>query len=294
VDFYIGGIEHATMHLIYFRFFTMVLRDLGLLSFGEPVKRLLCQGMVIKDGKKMSKSVGNLVEPDEMIEKYGADAVRLNIIFVSPPWDKLDWKDSGAEGAYRFLHRVYALVEELLPDLSGPAQEPVGEGLHQLRRKTHQTIAKVTEEMSGRLKLNTAVAALMELTNAIQAFLCSYKKTPEERFVLKEAVESLVQMLAPFCPHAADALWEMMGHSGFLISSMWPSHDPEIAREDMVNLAVQVNGKVRAQVTVPADSEAAAILAAVRENEKVKGYLEGKQIVKEVVVPGKIVSFVVK
>jgi leucyl-tRNA synthetase len=256
VDFYIGGIEHATMHLIYFRFFTMVLRDLGLLPYGEPVKRLLCQGMVIKDGAKMSKSLGNLVEPDEMVDRYGADAVRLNMLFVSPPWDRLDWKDSGAEGAYRFLCRVHALVEELSEDLKGPAEPPGDEPVHPLRRRTHQTVERVTAELNDRLKINTAVAALMELFNAVAAFLPAYKKTPQERFVLREAVESLVCMLSPFSPHSADHLWQALGHEGFLVDGPWPSHDAAVAKEEEVTLAVQVNGKLRGQVTVPAGAGA--------------------------------------
>ena len=293
VDFYIGGIEHATMHLIYCRFFTMVLRDLGLVPFAEPVDRLMCQGMVIKDGAKMSKSLGNLVEPDEMIERYGADAVRINILFLSPPWDQLDWKESGAEGAFRFLNRVYALVEEVATDLKGPAEEPAGD-VSPLRRKTHQTIAKVTAELDQRLKINTAIASLMELTNAIQAFLPAYGKTPAERFVLREAVGALAAMLSPFAPHAADAMWEMLGQIGFLVDGPWPRFDAAIAKEDEVTLAVQVNGKVRGQITVPSDADAASVLAAAKDNEKVKAYLEGKNVVKEIVVPGRIVTLVVK
>ncbi len=294
VDFYIGGIEHATMHLIYCRFFTMVLRDLGLVPFGEPVKRLMCQGMVIKDGAKMSKSLGNLVEPDEMIERYGADAVRLNIVFLSPPWDRLDWAESGAEGAFRFLHRVYGLVEELAEDLQGECAEPAPDDVAPLRRKTHQTIERVTSELQDRLKLNTAVAGLMELVNAVQAFLPSYTGTPGQRFVLKEAMESLVAMLSPFSPHAADAMWHMLGREGFLVDGPWPAFDPAVAKEDEVTLAVQVNGKVRGQITVPAGAEAAAVLEAARSNDRVKTHLEGRTVVKELVVPGRIVNFVVR
>jgi leucyl-tRNA synthetase len=293
VDFYIGGIEHATMHLIYCRFFTMVLRDLGLVPFGEPVKRLMCQGMVIKDGAKMSKSLGNIVDPDEMIERYGTDAVRLNILFVSPPWDQLDWRESGAEGSFRFLNRVYSLVEDLAEDLKGPVEEPSGE-VSTLRRKTHQTIARVTAELDDRLKINTAIAGLMELVNAMTATLGGYGKTPAERFVLREAAEALVAMLSPFSPHVADALWEMLGRKGFLVDGPWPAFDPAIAREDEITMAVQINGKVRGQITVPADAPPEVVLAAAKTNEKVLAHLEGKQVVKEIVVPGKIVTLVVK
>jgi len=292
VDFYIGGIEHATMHLIYCRFFTMVLRDLGLVSFGEPVKRLMCQGMVIKDGAKMSKSLGNIVDPDEMIARYGTDAVRLNILFLSPPWDQLDWKDSGADGSFRFLNRVYALVEDLAEDLKGPVEAST-EGVL-LRRKTHQTIAKVTAELDRRLKINTAIAGLMELVNAVTAFHAGYGKTSQERFVLKEAVEALVAMLSPFSPHMADDLWRKLGHDGFLVDGPWPAFDPAIAKEDEITLAVQVNGKVRGQVTVAADAGSETVLEAAKAHEKVRPYLDGKQLVKEMVVPGKIVTFVVR
>jgi leucyl-tRNA synthetase len=293
IDFYIGGIEHATMHLIYCRFFTMVLRDLGLLPFGEPVRRLMCQGMVIKDGAKMSKSLGNIVDPDDMIARYGADALRLNILFLSPPWDQLDWKDSGAEGAFRFVNRVYALAEELAEELRGPVRQPAGTPIL-LRRKTHQTIQKVTAELESRLKINTAVASLMELVNALQAFLGAYDRSPEQRFVLKEALQSLVAMLSPFTPHAADALWEMLGHDGLLVDGPWPSFDPDIAREEEVTLAVQVNGKVRGHVTVAAGADGAEVLAAAKALEKVKAHLEGRAVVKEMVVPSKIVTLVVK
>ena len=294
IDFYIGGIEHATMHLIYCRFFTMVLRDLGLLGYGEPVERLMCQGMVIKDGAKMSKSLGNTVDPDEMISRYGTDAVRMNILFLSPPWDQLDWKDSGAEGAFRFLNRAYMTVEELAEDLRGLSEEPNESDVSPLRRKTHQTIAKVTAELGDRLKINTAIAGLMELMNAIQAALPSYGGTPQERYVMKEAVESLVAMLSPFCPHVADAMWNMLGHSGFLADGPWPAFSPAIAKEDEITLAVQVNGKVRGQITVPAGADNQEVLEAARSLEKVVSHLEGRQVVKELVVPGRIVNFVVK
>jgi leucyl-tRNA synthetase len=293
VDFYIGGIEHATMHLIYCRFFTMVLRDLGLLPFGEPVKRLMCQGMVIKDGAKMSKSLGNLVEPDDMIARYGADAVRMNILFLSPPWDRLDWSDQGAEGAYRFLSRVYALVEDLAEDLRGPVEAPAG-SVSTLRRKTHQTVAKVTAELDDRLKINTAVAGLMELVNAIQGVLPTYGRTPPERYVLREAVVSLSVMLSPFAPHAADALSEMLGLGPTLLDGPWPSFDPEVAREEETVLPVQVNGKVRDQIRVPADAPPEEVLRIAKACEKVRAHTEGKRLVKELVVPGKIVTLVAK
>lgn len=294
VDFYIGGIEHATMHLIYFRFFTKALRDMGLLSFGEPVRQLLCQGMVIKDGAKMSKSLGNIVDPDAMIAQYGADAVRLNILFASPPKKELDWKDSGAEGSFRFLNRVVALVEEAAGEAGKPASQPQdGPGLL-LRRKSHQTLKKVTGELQDRLHFNTAIAALMELVNTQTAFLAASKGSPQERFAILESALLLVQMLAPFTPHLADHLWALLGKEGFLVNGPWPAYDEEIAREEMVTLAVQVNGKVREQLTVPVGTPDAEVLDLAKASAKVKAHLEGKSIVRELVVPGRIVNLVVK
>jgi leucyl-tRNA synthetase len=294
VDFYIGGIEHATMHLIYFRFFTKALRDMGLLSFGEPVKQLLCQGMVIKDGAKMSKSLGNIVDPDAMIAQYGADAVRLNILFVSPPKKELDWKDSGAEGAFRFLHRVAALVEDVAKEKGKPNGVSDEKSAVVLRRKAHQTLKKVTGEMADRLHFNTAIASLMELVNAQVAFLSGFKGTPGERFAIVESAEFLVQMLAPLTPHLADHLWNILGHRGFLVNGPWPAFDPRIARDEEVTLAVQVNGKVREQITVPAGAQDAEVLAVAKASAKVKAHLEGKTVIKELVVPGRIVNFVVR
>lgn len=295
VDFYIGGIEHATMHLIYCRFFTMFLRDIGLIDFGEPVKRLMCQGMVIKNGKKMSKSEGNIVDPDQMIEKYGADAVRLNILFLAPPTDQLDWREEGAEGARRYLQRVYSLVEEnrdeLLKEISPPN---VGTEGYKLRQITHRTIKKVTEEMNTRLKLNTVIANLMELTNKQYEFLDKYKGTKEERFALKESVESLLKMLSPICPHIADELWLMLKNENCLINEDWPTYDEEIAKEEEMEIPVQINGKVRSVIKVKTDDSEETILQIAKEDSKVKNYISGKTIIKEIVAKRKIVTIVCK
>ena len=303
VDFYIGGIEHATMHLIYCRFFTMFMRDIGLVPFGEPVKRLMCQGMVIKDGKKMSKSVGNIVDPDMMIEKYGADAVRLNILFLAPPTDQLDWKEEGAEGAQRYLSRVYAMVEDNLAELKGNAiVPPNGSRSHLLRKKTHQTIRSVTEDFSGRLKINKIIAGLMELLNAIDAFREKCDKSgsgrlalkEEERFALRESLEALLKMLSPIAPHIADHLWEMLGNKGFLINQAWPSYNPEIAAEDQLEIPVQVNGKLKSVVKVAPSASEEAVLDIAKKDPKVIAAMEGKTLVKAIYVPGKIVTLVVK
>jgi leucyl-tRNA synthetase len=295
VDFYIGGIEHATMHLIYCRFFTMFMRDIGLIPFGEPVIRLMCQGMVIKDGKKMSKSVGNIVDPDMMIEKYGADAVRLNILFLAPPTDQLDWKEEGAEGAYRYLSRVYSVVEDNLTELKGSGAVPVhATRAYLLRKKTHQTIKKATEEFSGRLKINKIIAGLMELLNAQSAFLERYDRTPEERFAFKESVEALLKMLSPIAPHIADDLWEMLGNSGFMLNEPWPSYDPEIAKDDELEIPVQVNGKLKTVIKIAPDETAARVLELAKNDPKVASAISGKTIIKEIYVPAKIVTLVIK
>lgn len=295
IDFYIGGIEHATMHLIYCRFFTMFMRDIGLIDFGEPVKRLMCQGMVIKDGKKMSKSIGNIVDPDKMIDKYGADAVRLNILFLAPPTDQLDWKEEGAEGSRRYLQRVYSLIEdnkeELLKEVRSPKS---GTRAFNLRKITHQTIKKVTEEFSSRLKINTIIASLMELTNHQYKFLEKYDKSPEERFALKESIEAKLKMLSPIAPHICDELWLMLGNNDFLINEKWPSYDPDIAKEEEIEIPVQVNGKLKGVVKVKVDDSEEIILDAAKNEPKVRAAIEGKSIVKQIVVKGKIVTFVVK
>jgi leucyl-tRNA synthetase len=295
VDFYIGGIEHATMHLIYCRFFTMFMRDIGLVPFGEPVQRLMCQGMVIKDGKKMSKSVGNIVDPDMMIEKYGADAVRLNILFLAPPTDQLDWREEGAEGAHRYLARVYSLVEDNLEELKGNVIKPSqGSAAYLLRKKTHQTIKRATEEFSGRLKINKIIAGLMELLNAQDSFLHKYDKSLEERFALRESVEALLKMLSPIAPHIADYLWGMLGKGGFLINERWPSYDIEIAKDDELEIPVQVNGKLKSVIKVVPGETEAKVLELAKNDPKVVAAIAGKTIVKEIYVPSKIVTLVIK
>mgnify|MGYP005840117901 CR=1 FL=1 len=296
VDFYIGGIEHATMHLIYCRFFTMFMKDIGLIDYEEPVKRLMCQGMVIKDGKKMSKSVGNIVDPDHMIEKYGADAVRLNILFLAPPTDQLDWKEEGAEGSRRYLQRVYSLVEDNEDELlSKNVKKPEKSSrAYQLRKLTHQTLKKVTEEFNSRMKLNTIIASLMELTNHQYKFLEKYDRSPEERFALKESIELKLKMLSPMAPHICDELWFMLGHKNFLVNEKWPSFDPVIAKEEEIEIPVQVNGKLKGIIKVKVDESEENIISAALNEPKVKSAIEGKKIVKKIVVQGKIVTFVVK
>jgi leucyl-tRNA synthetase len=295
VDLYVGGIEHAILHLVYSRFWTKVMRDLGLVTFDEPVTRLFPQGMVHKTGEVMSKSRGNTVAPDDIIARYGADTLRLYILFVAPPEMALEWADEQIEGPHRFLQRLWKLVdrhaEALASDIRTKIPEDLPETARLLRRKVHQTIARVTEDIDQRIHLNTAVAALMELLNEVLKREADVSEGPL-RAVLREAIETLVLLLAPFTPHVCEEMWERLGRRFSVVDRNWPVADPDIAREDEVELAVQVNGKVRAKVTVavgaPEPDVQARALAAVAE------HVEGKTIVKVVVVPGRLVNVVVK
>jgi leucyl-tRNA synthetase len=294
VDQYIGGIEHAVLHLLYSRFFTKALRDLGYVTVAEPFKNLLTQGMVIKDGAKMSKSKGNVVDPDALIERYGADTARLFTLFAAPPEKDLDWSDQGVEGSFRFLNRVWRLVVEVLPFI-GSAGKPdpavLGDVARDLRRTVHKTIRKVTDDLDERFHFNTAISAVMELVNAIQSF--EPKNAPENAPVLREAVESVVLLLAPFVPHVAEELWESLGHQGGVEATGWPSYDPEATVEEELLIVVQVNGKLRGKVTVAVDAGEEQVKAAAFADDKVKPWLDGKQIRKAIYVPGKLLNIVV-
>jgi leucyl-tRNA synthetase len=310
VDFYSGGVEHAILHLIYSRFFTRVFRELGLVDHDEPFARLLTQGMVHKDGVVMSKSKGNVVDPDEMIQKYGADALRLYVMFIAPPEKEVEWSDAGLEGSFRFVTRVWRFVEPLCPSLRGevPAAGALAfnEAERALRRKTHQTIKRVTVDLYPRVHLNTAVSALMELVNEMYAFaeqaglLRSGRRDegpvaierPEARAALREACEAVVLMLSPFCPHFSEELWEMLGHQGGIAAAGWPAFDAAVAQAEEVEYAVQVNGKVRARLTIAADAADAEIEAAARAHPQVRLHTEGKTVRKTVVVRGRLVGIV--
>jgi leucyl-tRNA synthetase len=318
VDFYSGGVEHAILHLIYSRFFARVFRDLGMVSHDEPFARLLTQGMVLKDGQVMSKSKGNVVDPDEMIAKFGADALRLYVMFVAPPEKEVEWTDTGLEGSYRFLTRVWRFVEPLSGVLgSAPAVAAVAEFSateRALRRKTHQTIARLTEDLYPRVHLNTAISGLMELVNELYAFgdttalfkpgrraAAEQEAAPQAPDVPastlaagREAVEALVRLLSPFAPHMAEELWESLGHSGGIVAAGWPVSDAAVAAEEAVELPVQVNGKVRGRVTVPAGSADDVVQAAALADPNVKAHTDGKTVVKVIVAAGRLVSVVVK
>jgi leucyl-tRNA synthetase len=308
VDQYIGGDSHAVMHLIYTRFWTKVMRDLGLVNFNEPVKRLLTQGMVTNrveetnEWKAMSKSLGNGVDPDEMIEAFGADATRLFILFAAPVENELRWSETGIEGAVRFLRRVWTMVFRWRDEMqrrSTPASkfsnEEFSDAARGLRRKTHQTIARVTDDFE-KLDLNTNVAALMELSNALGEFnVDPAKASDSDAFAAREALEALIIMLAPFSPHIAEEIWEGLGHAGGLLkSAQWPSADPELAKKDELEIPVQVNGKLRSRVVVSPDISEADLRALALADAKVQSFIDGHKVVKVIVVPQRLVNVVVK
>ncbi len=294
VDQYIGGIEHAVLHLLYARFFTKVLRDLGYVDVDEPFTNLLTQGMVIKDGAKMSKSKGNVVDPNSLIQRYGADTARLFSLFAAPPEKDLDWSDQGVEGSFRFINRVWKLVFEILPFITGATaldREKLTEEGKGLRRIVHKTIRKVTDDIEGRFHFNTAIAAIMEMVNALGAF--EPKNDPRNAALLREALTALVTMLAPFVPHAAEELWEGLGNTGSLAECSWPSFDPAAAADEELVVVVQVNGKLRDRITVPVSASEEEIREAALSAERVQSFMDGKSLLKVIVVPGKLVNIVV-
>ena len=299
VDQYIGGIEHAILHLLYSRFYSKILRDEGYPVPGEPFANLLTQGMVLKDGAKMSKSKGNVVDPNAMIGKYGADATRLFILFASPPEKDLEWSDAGIEGAYRFLSRLWRLSEELEGVLQPvrPCAAPAGALSAQakaLRLKEHDTVRRVTRDIENAFQFNTAIAALMELVNELYLLKDELKTQPEGPQVLSSAVATALTLLAPVAPHICEELWQALGHTTQLASEPWPSHDESALVRDEVELVVQVNGKVRGRAVVPADASEETVKTVALGLDNVVRHVEGKTIVKVVVIPGKLVSIVVK
>jgi leucyl-tRNA synthetase len=312
VDFYSGGVEHAILHLLYSRFFTRVLRDVGLINFDEPFKRLLTQGMVLKDGAVMSKSRGNVVDPDEMLQRYGSDALRLYIMFVAPPEKEVEWSDAGLEGSFRWLVRVWRIVDHWAETVGGegiPAcSDDCTESERALRRKTHDTIRRVTVDIEERMHLNTAVSSLMELVNEIYSFSESTAhgaptrsgpppartERPQTLAVLREAIDALVVMLSPFAPHTAEELWEMLDRPEGLTNASWPTYDPAVAKAAEVVVPVQINGKVRARLTVPADVTDDDLRELALADAVVRNHVAGKTVQRVVVAKGPLVSVVVQ
>ncbi len=301
VDQYIGGIEHAVLHLLYSRFILKVLHDAEEVSFREPFRALFTQGMICKrspqDGQlyKMSKSKGNVVSPDELIADYGADTLRLYTLFIGPPERDAEWNDQGVEGAHRFLRRLWKCVHDHHALLRGARDLEVelgalGPDERDLHRKAHEAIARITRDLEGDFHFNTAIAQIMELTNAITAFTVAPDSPPPRRAVFTHAVRSVVLLLAPFAPHVAEELWQELGHAPSIFRAGWPASDPAALRRDEVEIVLQINGKVRDRLTVPADADAQALEALALDSAAIRRHLEGKTIRKVIVVPGKLIN----
>jgi len=298
IDQYIGGVEHAILHLIYSRFWTKFMRDLGMITNNEPVERLFTQGMVIKDGAKMSKSLGNVVSPDEMLARYGADAARLYSLFAAPPDRDLDWQDTGIEGIQRFIGRVYRFYVRNAkpdhPDWRKPVPSELTPDARAIQRKLHQTIKRVSDDFQGRWHFNTCVSAVMELVNVLYGAEEAIGRGLVPVAFLADVQRNLILLLAPFAPYLAHELWEMTGQKGSLLKAAWPKYDAVLAKEEEIEIPVQINGKLRSKLVVPADASESAVIERALADEKVKAAVAGKQIVKKIYVPGKLLNLVVK
>lgn len=295
VDQYIGGVEHAILHLLYARFFQMVMHDLGLVDAEEPFDNLLTQGMVIKDGAKMSKSLGNIVSPEEIQAKYGADTARLFILFAAPPEKELDWSDAGVEGSYRFLNRVYRLVQEYVNEIRGDFRGSETITIQSAEDKAlnfqlNATVKKVTEDAGGRFSFNTAISSIMELVNA----LYKYKQGEVNVPLMNDAIEKLILILNPFVPHITEELWNNLGHEDRVYQQSWPEFDPAALELETVEIIVQVNGKLKDKMAFEKNAEKSAIEEAALASERVQDAIAGKSVVKTIVVPNKLINFVVK
>ena len=294
VDLYIGGIEHAILHLLYARFYHKLLRDEGLVEGNEPFKRLLTQGMVLNDGAKMSKSLGNTVDPEEMIQNYGADTVRLFMMFTSPPEQSLEWSDTAINGSYRFLKRLWKLIkthQDSIKDVSEiSTNDGFNENQNKLRRKTHQTISKVTDDIGRRYTFNTAIAAVMELVNEVSTFNVNDELDLQ---VIKEAIESILLLLSPIVPHICHQLWLDINHEQPIIDAEWPKFDPSLLKSETSLIVIQVNGKLRSKLEVDASISEEELKSMALSDEKVMGFIEGNEIKKIIVIPEKLVNIVV-
>ncbi|RKZ99986.1 MAG: leucine--tRNA ligase, partial [Gammaproteobacteria bacterium] len=291
VDQYIGGIEHAVLHLLYARFFHKLMRDEGLVSGDEPFKNLLTQGMVLKDGTKMSKSKGNTVDPQALIDQYGADTARLFTMFAAPPEQSLEWSDKAVEGSYRFLNRLWRSVQEHLEqgNVVELDVDNLTDELKALRRQTHQTIAKVTDDIGRRHTFNTAIAVVMELMNSLGKLT---ESSEQARAVVQEALEKVVLMLSPITPHISHQLWQFLGHEDAVVNVAWPDVDETALVQDKIELMVQVNGKLRSKVLVAANADKESIELIALADDNVKRFIDGKEIRKVIVVPGRLINIV--
>jgi leucyl-tRNA synthetase len=292
VDQYTGGVEHAILHLLYSRFFQRIMRDEGITSASEPFTNLLTQGMVLKDGAKMSKAKGNTVDPQALIAEYGADTVRLFMMFAAPPEQALEWSDDGVQGSFRFLKRFWTAVQMHVEGGPAEAVDPAALNDEQkdLRRKTHQTIAKISDDIGRRHSFNTAVAASMELLNAINK---QQDESAAGRAVAREALDAVVLMLSPMVPHICDALWKALGHETMLIDERWPEFDESALAQDTIEMVVQVNGKLRGKIAVAADADKDAIVELALADDNVQRFIGAQEVRKVIAVPGRLVNIVV-
>ncbi|MDD2401986.1 MAG: leucine--tRNA ligase [Clostridia bacterium] len=293
VDQYIGGVEHAILHLMYARFFVKALADFGLVDIREPFKKLLTQGMVLKDGTKMSKSKGNVVSPEEIIEKYGADTARLFILFAAPPERDLEWNDQGVEGSYRFINRVWRLVYNYIENKESQelSNNEFTVDEKDLRRLLHSTIKKVTEDIELRFNFNTAISSIMELVNGLSHYI---GKEKQNKVLIKEAIDSLIVLLAPFTPHLSEELWDAVGYKESVYLQSWPKYDEQALKTEEIEIVLQINGKVRERLTVPAKISREELEKVALETEKACAIVEGKTIIKVITVPGKLVNIVLR
>ena len=294
VDQYVGGIEHAVLHLLYSRFFFRCMRDIGLVEGDEPFENLLCQGMVLKDGSKMSKSKGNTVDPQGLIEKYGADTVRLFVLFAAPPEQSLEWSDQGVQGANRFINRIWRLVNSHLNSGKPQMTEDIklSSELTSIRSKTHKTLAKVKDDYLRRHNFNTAIAAIMELSNAIPGDFLNAEAKIEERFVADEAIESILLMLAPITPHLCQYLWWQMYPDESIVDKEWPEAREELLVDENIKIAIQINGKLRSELQIAQDTSSEEVEARALEDERIKNFIKNSEIKKVIYVPGKIINIV--
>jgi len=296
VDQYVGGIEHAILHLLYARFFNKLMRDAGLIEHDEPFQNLLTQGMVLKDGSKMSKSKGNTVDPEALIEKYGADTARLFMMFAAPPEQSLEWSDAGVEGAYRFIKRVWNIVVKHNQQLESSSLSELNitslsSEQRELRMKVHKAVAKVTDDIGRRYTFNTAIAAIMELMNSLTKF----EDTSEQGLaVMQESLEMMVLVMSPIIPHITHTLWQALGHDEHIVNHVWPKHDPDALVQDEIQMIVQVNGKLRGKIMVANETSKEDTEKLALDDENVQRFIDGKDIVKVIVVPNRLVNIVVK
>ncbi|KAF1075431.1 leucine--tRNA ligase [Halodesulfovibrio sp. MK-HDV] len=298
VDQYIGGVEHAILHLLYARFFTKALRDCGYLTFDEPFANLLTQGMVLMDGSKMSKSKGNVVDPTDMIARYGADTVRLFCLFAAPPERDFEWSETGIDGSYRFVNRIWRLIEELEGELitvapcSSTADDCTSKEAKGIRLKEHETVKKAGDDIEQRFQFNTAISAVMELVNELYLAKDALKGDEKGRKVLSSAISTVINLMSPFTPHLCEEIWEQLGHKERLVHALWPTYSEEAMVKDVLTVVVQVNGKVRARLEVPASAGKDEVEELAKNDVNVQKHVEGKTIRKVIVIPGKLVNIV--